>query len=265
MIPLENTSERWLNYLRAWMVFGVADIASQSLMGRALSAKSERVARQSFYLGGIGYLSFAMVPVMLGIIGSVTMPDLADSEAIIPALAFEHLHPIAIAVFVGAILAAIMSSCDSALLAASSIVSVNLLPMVVRNPSEQLQLRVVRWGIPGCGLIGIGIALNAQVVFNTMLDANLLMLSAVIVPFILGVWWQKANRAGALTAMFAGIFAWIVTSVFYPNLPGDFIGLGVSLLAMLIATPLTQTWDPPRPLVDTDGKPVELTNRLGIL
>jgi hypothetical protein len=34
---------------------------------------------------------------------------------------------------------------------------------------------------------------------------------------------------------------------------------------MLIATPLTQTWDPPRPLVDTDGKPVELTNRLGIL
>jgi SSS family transporter len=265
MIPLENTSERWLNYLRAWMVFGVADIASQSLMGRALSAKSERVAQQSFYLGGIGYLSFAMVPVMLGIIGSVTMPDLADSEAIIPALAFEHLHPIAIAVFVGAILAAIMSSCDSALLAASSIVSVNLLPMVVRNPSEQLQLRVVRWGIPGCGLIGIGIALNAQVVFNTMLDANLLMLSAVIVPFILGVWWQKANRAGALTAMFAGIFAWIVTSVFYPNLPGDFIGLGVSLLAMLIATPLTQTWDPPRPLVDTDGKPVELTNRLGIL
>jgi SSS family transporter len=265
MIPLENTSERWLNYLRAWVIFGVADVASQSLMGRALSAKSERVAQQSFYLGGIGYLCFAMVPVMLGIIGSVMIPGLADSESIIPALAFEHLHPVAVAIFVGAILAAIMSSCDSALLAAASIISTNLLPFVVRNPSDHLQLRVVRWGIPASGLVGVAIALNAQVVFNTMLDANLLMLSAVIVPFILGVWWKKANRAGALAAMFAGIGAWIVTSIYYPNLPGDFIGLSVSLITMLIAVPLTQTIDPPRPLVDADGNPVELDNRLGVL
>jgi sodium/proline symporter len=206
-----------------------------------------------------------MVPVMLGIIGSVMIPGLADSESIIPALAFEHLHPVAVAIFVGAILAAIMSSCDSALLAAASIISTNLLPFVVRNPSDHLQLRVVRWGIPASGLVGVAIALNAQVVFNTMLDANLLMLSAVIVPFILGVWWKKANRAGALAAMFAGIGAWIVTSIYYPNLPGDFIGLGVSLITMLIAVPLTQTIDPPRPLVDADGNPVELDNRLGVL
>lgn len=265
MLPIEHTGEQWLNYLRAWVIFGIADIASQSLMGRALSAKSERVAQLSFYMGGIGYLLFAMVPVLLGIIGSVLMPDLADSESVIPALAFEHLHPVAIAIFVGAILAAIMSSCDSALLAAASIVSTNLLPFAVRNPSDRLRLRVVRWGIPGCGLVGVGIALNAQVVFNTMLDANLLMLSAVIVPFILGVWWQKANRAGALAAMLAGIVTWIVTSIYYPSLPGDFLGLGVSLVTMLIVTPLTQKLDPPRALVDADGNRVALDNRLGIL
>ncbi|HNP36096.1 MAG TPA: sodium:solute symporter family protein [Woeseiaceae bacterium] len=265
MVPLENTGERWLNYLRAWVIFGIADIASQSLIGRALAAKNEKVAQQSFYLGAAGYLCFAMVPVLLGIIGSVTMPGLEDPESIIPALAFEHLHPVAIAVFVGAILAAIMSSCDSALLASASIVSTNLLPFVKRNPSERLRLTVVRWGIPGCGIIGVGMALNAQVVFNTMLDANLLMLSAVIVPFILGVWWQKANRAGALAAMIAGIITWLATSVYYPNLPGDFVGLGVSLATMLIVTPLTQKLDPPRKLLDADGKPVELTNRLGVL
>ncbi len=262
MLPLENSGEQWLNYLRAWMVFGIADIASQSLIGRALSAKSENVAQQSVLLGAVGYLGIAMIPVMLGIIGSVTMPGLADSESIIPALAFEHLHPVAIAVFVGAILAAIMSSCDSALLSSASILSTNLLPFVKSTPSDRLQLRVVRWGIPACGAIAVAIALNAQVVFDTMLDANLLMLSAVIVPFILGVWWKKANRAGALCAMFAGIVAWIVTSVRYPELPGDFIGLGVSLMTMLIAVPLTQSLDPPRTLVDRDGKPVELNHRV---
>jgi Na+/proline symporter len=107
--------------------------------------------------------------------------------------------------------------------------------------------------------------MNAQVVFDTMLDANLLMLSAVIVPFILGVWWKQANRAGALCAMFAGIVSWLVTSVAYPELPGDFIGLGVSLVTMLIAVPLTQGLDPPRPLRDRDGNLVELADRSGIL
>jgi len=98
-----------------------------------------------------------------------------------------------------------------------------------------------------------------------MIDANMLMLAAVIMPFILGVYWKKANRTGALAAMAGGIAAWIVSSTFYPELPGDLIGLGASLAVMLIATPLTQKFDPPRQLVDRDGKPVELTNRLGIL
>ena len=126
-------------------------------------------------------------------------------------------------------------------------------------------MQVVRWSIPGCGLIGIVIALNAQVVFDTMLDANLLMLAAVIVPFILGVWWKKANRAGALAAMSMGIVSWLTTSLAYPELPGDLIGLGVSFVTMIIVTPLTQKIDPPRELVDSDGNTVELTDRLGIL
>ena len=265
MYPLEHTGERWLNYLRAWVIFGLADIASQSLMGRALAAKSERVAQQSFYLASIGYLAFGMIPVLLGIIGSVTMPGLSDSESIVPALAFEHLHPVAIAVFVGAVLAAIMSSCDSALLASASVVSTNLLPLVKPNPSAKLQLQVVRWGILVLGIISVTFALNAQVVFDTMLDGNLLLLAAVIVPFILGVWWQKANRSGALAAMSMGIVSWLTTSLLYPELPGDLIGLGVSFVTMIIVTPLTQKIDPPRALVDIDGKPIELTDRLGTL
>ena len=43
-------------------------------------------------------------------------------------------------------------------------------------------------------------ALNAQVVFNTIIDANIFILAAVIGPFVVGVWWQKANRTGALAS-----------------------------------------------------------------
>ena len=265
MLPLENTGEQWLNYLRAWTIIGVVDISAQTLFQRAASAESEQVAQNSFYIGSFGYLFFGMIPVLLGIIGSVTMPDLSASESIIPALALEHLHPVAIAIFVGAMLAAIMSSADSALLATSSVLAKNVLPLIVPNPSDRLSLNVARWAIPACGTIAIMVAMKIQVVFALMVNANILGLAAIIVPFIMGVWWPKANRTGALSAMAAGIAAWLTTLFIAPELPADFIGLGACLLTMLVVTPLTQKFDPPRELQDSDGNAVEAAHRLGTL
>ena len=265
MLPLENTAEQWLNYLRAWTIIGVVDISAQTLFQRVASAKSERVAQNSFYFGGVGYLVFGMIPVLLGIIASVTMPDLASSEAVIPAMMIEHLHPVAVAVFVGALLAAIMSSADSALLAVSSIFAKNILPMVKRDPSDKLSLLVARLTIPVCGLIAIFIAMRVQVVFNLMVDSNILGLAAIIVPFIMGVWWTKANRTGALSSMAVGILAWLITLSIAPWLPADFIGLAASFFTMLIVAPLTQKFDPPREMRDCDGVPIEMADRLGTL
>jgi SSS family transporter len=265
LLPGENTGEQWLNYLRAWTIIGLVDISAQTLMQRAMAAKSERTAQNSFYLGGFGYLVFGMIPVILGIIASVSMPDLADSESVIPSLAIEHLHPVAVAIFVGALLAAIMSSADSALLGCASVIANNVLPLVKPNPSTQLGLIVARTAIPVCGIVAIVVALKIQVVFDLMLDANILGMASIIVPFILGVWWKKANRTGALSAMGAGLSAWLLALFFAPQLPADFIGLGVSLVTMLVVTPLTQKIDPPRTLVDSEGATVEMTDRLGTL
>lgn len=265
MYPLQHTAGDWLNYVRAWLIFGLADVASQSLQQRALAAKNERVAQNSFYLAGFAYLLLGMIPVLLGIVGGISMPGLDNAEALLPTLALEHLHPVAVAVFVGALLAAIMSSADSTLLASATIVSTNLLPRVIENPSDRLQLTVARVSIAVFGAGAVATALNAQVVFDNILDSNLLMLAAIIVPFVLGVWWKRANRSGALAAMIVGIVVWLVSPFLFDGLPADLLGLGASLAAMLIVTPLTQKSDPPRQVVDHDGNPVELKNRLGIL
>jgi len=158
MIPLEHTVEPWLNYMRAWMIIGLADLTSQSLIQRAMSAKTEQVAQNSFYLASFGYLTLGMIPVMLGIIASVTIPGLADTESVIPTLAIKHLHPVAIAVFVGALLAAIMSSADSALLAAASVFSTNILPLFKPKASDRLRLLVTRIAIPVFGIVALVIA-----------------------------------------------------------------------------------------------------------
>ena len=259
MLPTENSYEHWLNYLRAWTIIGLVDISAQTLFQRASAAKTDRIAQQAFYIGGAGYLLFGMIPVFLGIIGSVTIPGIANSEFIIPELAKAHLHPVAIAIFVGAMLAAIMSSADSALLGASSVLAKNVLPWMKPDASPRLTLIAARLGILLFGAVAIVVALRIQVIFDLMVDANILGLAAIIVPFIFGVYWSKANRTGALAGMGAGLATWLVTMQLWPALPSDFMGLAASLVVMVVVTLLTQTFDPPRPLADSDGNPVVAT------
>jgi len=265
MIPAENTTKVWLNYFRAWLIFGLADVTAQSLLQRAFSAKNEQVAQNSFYLAGFGYLSFGMIPVMLGIIASVTMPGLTDPETVIPDLAIAHLHPVAIAIFVGALLAAIMSSADSTLLAAASIFSTNILPLFKRQASDRLRLLATRIAIPVFGSIAVYVALEVQVVYDLIQDANSVMLVSVTVPFVIGVWWQRANRTGALVSMATGFLTWFLAILYAPDFPGDLLGLLVGLITMLIVTPLTQRTDPPKPTLNSDGQEIELKDRLGTL
>lgn len=265
MIPLEHNAEHWLNYLRAWFIFGLADITAQPLIQRAMSARTEQVAQNSFYFAGIGYLTMGMIPVTLGIIASVTMPGLENPERVIPALAIEHLHPVAIAIFVGALLSAIMSTTDSALLAVASVFSTNILPLFKRDASDHARLVTTRIAIPVFGTIAVLIALYSQVIFDLMQDTNSIMLVCVTGPFIAGVWWKHANRTGVLAGMASGFLTWIITALTTEHLPGDLLGLLACIVAMLVVTPLTQSRDAPRMPRDSNGNLVELKDRLGVL
>lgn len=57
MAPHEGDVSVWLNYFRAWLIVGLADVSAQTLMQRAFSAKDEQTAQNSFYLAGFGHLS----------------------------------------------------------------------------------------------------------------------------------------------------------------------------------------------------------------
>jgi len=265
ILPLENTAERWLIYIRLWLIFGLVDIGSQSLLGRAMSAKSERAAQNSFYVAGFGYLVFGMIPVLLGIIGSVTLPGLSSSEAVVPELALKHLHPVGVAIFVGSILAAIMSTCDSALHGAASLVCRNLLPLVKKNPSDKLTLNVARYSIAIIAFIGIFIALNARDIYDLFILANAPALAITTVPVLLTVWWSGANRYGAWAAMSVGFITWVAFFFLSPELPNDLLGLGASLITIFVVSFATRKMDPPRPALDVDGNEVPFRDRLGIL
>ena len=260
--PTGRSAHEWVDYIHVWMTLGFAGLAANSIIQRALSARSEAVAQNSFLLATVGYIVIGSIPLALGLIASVTMPGIEDSNAILSDIAIEHLHPVLVVIFVGAILSAIMSTSDSILLSVGSIISTNLLPRVVKNPGGVLRLRVARWSIPLTAAASTYIAFGAEKVVEVLVQSIAPLLAMTIVPFVLCFWWNRANPYGALAGIFGGLIGWLVALSIGTSIPPDLIGFGVSLVSMIGVALLTQKVSPPRPLVDFDDKPVELNNRV---
>lgn len=265
VIPVEHTWQNWIDHVHSWLALGLAAVASSVIIQRALAARTEAVAQNAFYVGGLMYLAIGMIPLALGFIARVTMPGLEDPNAIIPTLAVEHLHPVAVAVFVGAILSAIMSTTDSALLSCGAVISTNLLPLVREDASERLRLSVARYAIPASAILATIFAFNASRIIEVLLDSVALLLAGIIAPFILCFYWQKANRSGALAGIVSGLGTWAIALFVGTSTPPDLLGFVASLAVMTVVTLTTQQIDPPRPLRDADGREVDLRDRLGTL
>ena len=63
---------------------------------------------------------------------------------------------------------------------------------------------------------------------------------------------------GALAGIFGGLITWLGAAAIGTEFPPDLIGFAVSAIAMTVVTLLTQKIDPPKPLTDIDGDPIEL-------
>lgn len=263
--PQEPGLKGWIAYLQVCVSSGLVAIGVVSLVQRAMAARTEQVAQNAFYVGGIGYLLFGMIPVTIGYIATVTMPGIEDSNAIIPLLAVEHLHPVLVAIFVGAVISAIMSTSDSILLGCGTVVSVNLLPRVVHDCSDELKLRVARWSVPVIASISLYTAFNTNTVISAIAAAISLGFACMTAPFLLCIWWKKLNSKGGYSGISAGFTVFITMKYLYPELAADFAGFWISLIVAVIVSLLTQHSSPPKPLTNADGKPMDTRNRLGTL
>lgn len=272
----ENTFKDWLWFMQAILVIGVGNLASQDLLQRAFSARSEKVAQWSMYLATILYLTIALIPVLLGIAGSALLPELLNPEYVLPALGMKYLHPAGMALFVGAMIAALMSSAASGMLAPSSIFSQNILKNLKRNMSEKKLFTSVRYSVLVVGILGLIVGLYFKSVYALMVKSFSILFVGLIIPLIAAVYWKKANKPGAIASIVSGMVSWLileaVQSAQRANLittgigyPADLIAAGIGLIALISVSLATQKSHPALPITDADGNELEYKGRLGIL
>lgn len=274
----------WCYYLGAWLSTGLGDIPSQDLAQRLLAAKDERTASRSAFITAVLYLVVGMIPVLLGTLMYGLNPDLstAETEMILPYLAIRYLPPALTALFAVALVATLMSSADSALLAAASIIGCNILPSFKPGAGDILTLKVIRLSIPIIAIGSLAIACFAQTIYMLAVITWSLILVGLFAPYAAGYFWKRCNESGAVAALLGGLFTWILAIAYFMSqftLPvgpellagaglegalwdalymGSIPALVASVCFMIVVSLATQRKDPPRPLVDSSGRPFQV-------
>ena len=231
----EPTLHGWLWYIQGWLVIGVGAFSSQDLLQRAFSARDEQTAARSAHIAGVMYLSVGLIPVVLGMVARVTMPDLEDPQLALPLLGQRHLGSIGLAVFVGALLSAILSSADSALLAPASVFSENLVKPLWPGMSDAALLRTARLSVVAFAVFSLVLALRFRNVYELMIAAMEAGLAGLTAPFTAGLYWKRIDERAAIASMLVGTGVWLALRMITDEWPADLIGFAVSIVVLPFA------------------------------
>ncbi len=263
LYPRNAGAADWFNYARDWLVIGLGNLAGQDLIQRSLSSRDEKVAYRSTYLAGLLYITVGLIPVFLGLAGSVIIPNLANPDLVMMELAIKYLPEAALILFVGALVSALLSSADSALLAPASVVGWDIMRFIKQDASERTALLISRISVLVFGLFALWLALDKTSVYDLMVDSWSVLLATLFVPLTGGIWWKKGNESGCLASIVVGFVSWQILLVTSPSLPADLLAVPFAALAFVTVSLFTQRSTPPRPLRDGQGRLVAFSKRVG--
>ena len=181
---------------------------NQYFVQRALAARSLDQGRRGALFGGLLKLPNLFLMILPGMIAIVLLPDLESPDQAFPALAALLLPEGLRGLILTALVAAIMSSLDSALNAAASLVTMDFVRPLSPRISDRALLRVGRV----CTAVLIVLAaLYAPVIerFGSLFQYFQATLAYIVPPVVAvylgGLFWRRLNAAGAFWALLGGV------------------------------------------------------------
>ena len=209
-----------------WVLVGLGILGLPQTTQRCFGYKDSRSMHNAMVMGTliIGFLLLFMH--LAGVLGRAVMPGLSSGDLIIPSLILEFLPPFWAGVFVAGPLAAIMSTVDTMLLLVSAAIIKDLyIRYSLKNDASRISPKKLSRMSFGCtvaaGLLVFAASFNPP---ELLVWINLFAfggLEAVFLwPIILGLYWKRANAAGAVFSILIGLTVFIFLSVFKVPLGG---------------------------------------------
>ncbi|XP_037616691.1 high affinity choline transporter 1-like [Sebastes umbrosus] len=205
-LELEDAG-RWVDGL---LLMAIGGLCYQAFYQRVLSAATDTQAKITCYVGAILCPILGIPSLIIGAAaastdwnqttyGSPSPYEQGNSGVILP-IALQHLCPFYVSLIgMGALAASVMSSVDSALLSAASLLGRNIFKNVFyKRASEKMILAVVKVSVLLCGIIGAALAMTKTSIYFFWIITNDVMYSMmtpqVICTFYLSRW---VNHYGA--------------------------------------------------------------------
>jgi Na+/proline symporter len=201
--------ESWLDSAEHWAVPILGSGVAHELVSRVIAARSAEVARRSSLIAAALYLSVGAIPLLLGMAGVHRFPGLADPEQILALQADHYLPSVLHVVFVGALVSAILSTVDSTLLVAGSLVAHNVVLPLNPGMSEARKLLANRIAVMCFGVIAYLLALSAEGVYALVEEASAFGTAGIFVSVVFGLFTPRFGGArSALVSLALGIIVY---------------------------------------------------------
>ncbi|MDR0587859.1 MAG: sodium/pantothenate symporter [Burkholderiales bacterium] len=217
--------------------FGVIGLPHTAV--RCIAYQDSRAMHRGIIIGTIvtGILMCTMH--LTGVLGRAVISDLTIPDQVVPALMVRVLPPVFAGIFLAAPMAAIMSTVNAQLLQSAATLIKDLFLRVRPHASlSETKLSVSTRLITF--VLGLLLIVAAWQPPDMLIWLNLLAfggLQAVFLwPLVLGLYWERANAAGAILSMVTGGTCYILLTLLKPNLLGWHIvvpSLTVSLIGFL--------------------------------
>ncbi|WP_404455034.1 sodium/proline symporter [Virgibacillus necropolis] len=231
---------QWGVIIGAVLIYSIGYMGLPHVVVRHMSMKSTKTVKSATLWTAIYNQLFAYTPYIIGFIGIILLPNLADPEMVIPTLAYAFFPGVLAALLLSAIMAAIMSTSDSILMQAGTILSRDIYQRFIdKKASPTKMIRISRLSILLAGVIGVAVAVNQPPsVFALVVFAFGTLGNSFLVPYVCSVYWKNANKVGILCAMIGGgvtnilwtSLDWQSATAIHPFLGG----LMVSIIGMII-------------------------------
>ncbi len=195
----------WLATLDGWAVPIFGSIVAQELISRVIAARSATVARRSAFAATTIYLVIGMIPVYIGLIGVSLLPGIEDSEQVMPQLALTYLPTVLYVMYAGALASAILSTVDSALLAAAALLEHNVILSSRPQMSERHKLLVARGGVLVLGIVSYFLAIYGTTTYEMVEMASGLGSAGIFVISIFALYSNRGGPVAAIAALLVGL------------------------------------------------------------
>ncbi len=211
----------------------LGNLPAQDLVQRFLCVRSATAASRACYLAGVGYLFFGLFPIFMGIVAVHVLPDFQSD--VVMSIARKLMSGPVLIVFVLAVISAVLSTIDGAILSPASVLAQNLLPTGIRERFGTVFVN--RWAVLVVALCSLATAYSGSSAYELLEEAYSLMLVGLLVPLLGGLWLPRRPPSAAIASMLVGTAVWL------PHLfleESDWFG-GLSLVQGGIYLPLNIT------------------------